>query len=44
MRQPYIRDDDIMVEELLMQNIGSIGENIVVRRFERWELGEDILD
>ena len=44
MRQPYIRDDDMTVEELLMQNIGSIGENIVVRRFERWELGEDILD
>lgn len=44
MRQPYIRDDDMMVEELLMQNIGSIGENIVVRRFERWELGEDTID
>lgn len=44
MRQPYIRDDDMIVEELLMQNIGSIGENIVVRRFERWELGEDIMD
>lgn len=44
MRQPYIRDDDMTVEELLMQNIGSIGENIVVRRFERWELGEDTID
>ena len=44
MRQPYIRDDEMTVEELLMQNIGSIGENIVVRRFERCELGEDILD
>ncbi len=44
MRQPYVRDDDMTVEELLMQNIGSIGENIVVRRFERWELGEDTID
>ena len=43
-RQPYVRDDDMTVETLLMQNIGSIGENIIVRRFERWELGEDIMD
>jgi elongation factor Ts len=40
LRQTYIRDDDLKVEELLMQNIGSIGENIKIRRFERWELGE----
>jgi len=39
-RQPYIRDDEITIEELLLQNIASIGENIVIRRFERWELGE----
>ncbi len=44
MRQPYVRDNDITVEELRMQNIGSIGENIIVRRFERWEVGEDIMD
>jgi elongation factor Ts len=44
MRQPYVRDDELTVEELLMQNIGSIGENIIVRRFERWELGEDTMD
>lgn len=40
LRQTYIRDDDLKVENLLMQNIGSIGENIKIRRFERWELGE----
>jgi elongation factor Ts len=39
-RQPYIRDDEITIEELLLQNIASIGENIVIRRFVRWELGE----
>jgi elongation factor Ts len=38
--QPYIRDENITVEQLLLQNIASIGENIVIRRFERWELGE----
>lgn len=40
LRQPYIRNEDITIEQLLMQNVGSIGENIVIRRFVRWELGE----
>jgi elongation factor Ts len=40
LRQPYIRDDSITVEKLLMQNVAAIGENIVIRRFVRWELGE----
>jgi elongation factor Ts len=40
MRQAYIRDDSLTVHQLLMQNIGSTGENIVIRRFARWELGE----
>lgn len=40
MRQPYIRDESITIEQLLMQNVASIGENVVVRRFARWELGE----
>jgi len=41
-RQPYIRDESITIEQLLMQNVAAIGENIIVRRFERWELGESI--
>lgn len=40
LRQNYIRDEDLTVEKLLMQHIGAIGENIIIRRFERWELGE----
>jgi len=40
LRQLYIRDEDITVEKLLLQNIAAIGENIVIRRFARWELGE----
>jgi len=39
LRQPYIRDEEITIEKLLAQNIGSIGENIIIRRFQRWELG-----
>jgi elongation factor Ts len=42
LRQAYIRDEELTVEKLVLQTIGSTGENIVVRRFQRWELGESI--
>ncbi|MEX2161543.1 MAG: translation elongation factor Ts [Anaerolineales bacterium] len=42
MRQPYIRDEKRTVKELVSEAIGSIGENIVIRRFARWELGERV--
>ncbi|MDZ7844873.1 MAG: translation elongation factor Ts [Anaerolineales bacterium] len=44
LRQEYIRNDEITIQELLHDNIASIGENIVIRRFQRWELGESIED
>ncbi|NPA92889.1 MAG: translation elongation factor Ts [Chloroflexi bacterium] len=40
LNQAYIRDDKITIRDLLNQNIAAIGENIVIRRFVRWELGE----
>ena len=40
LRQPYIRDEDLTIEKLLLQTIASTGENIIIRRFARWELGE----
>ncbi len=40
--QPYIRDQGITVEELITQQIAKIGENIQVRRFTRFVLGEGI--
>lgn len=40
MRQTYIRDETMTVEKLVMQNVAAIGENLIVRRFQRWELGE----
>ena len=42
MRQAYIRDDTITIQELFNQNVAAIGENLVIRRFARWELGEGI--
>ncbi len=41
MEQPYVRDDQQKVKELIHQAIAQFGENIVVRRFARFELGED---
>ena len=40
LRQVYIRDEQTKVEKLLLDQVASLGENIVVRRFVRWELGE----
>jgi elongation factor Ts len=42
LRQIYIRDETITVEKLLLQNIAAIGENMLIRRFVRWELGESV--
>lgn len=40
--QPFIRDQNITVEELVKQAIAQLGENIQVRRFQRFVLGEGI--
>ncbi|MDK2982281.1 MAG: elongation factor Ts [Chloroflexota bacterium] len=40
MRQAYIRDESLTIEKMLSQAIGAMGENIIIRRFARYELGE----
>lgn len=40
LRQKYIRDENITIQQLLNDTIVSLGENVVIRRFVRWELGE----
>jgi len=44
LRQTYIRDDELTIQKLLMQNIAFIGENIIIRRFTRWELGQGLAE
>ena len=41
LRQTYVRDENMILEDLRNQHIAAIGENIVVRRFARWEVGEE---
>ncbi|MCX7839096.1 MAG: elongation factor Ts [Anaerolineae bacterium] len=40
LRQPFIRDESLTVHDLIQSVIAKVGENIVVRRFARFELGE----
>ncbi|HEY9660038.1 MAG TPA: hypothetical protein V6C65_16395, partial [Allocoleopsis sp.] len=40
--QPYIKDQSITVAELLKQSIANLGENIQIRRFVRFVMGEGI--
>ena len=42
LEQPFIKDSSINVEELVKQVAGKIGENVKVRRFTRYTLGEGI--
>jgi len=41
MEQPFIKDDAVTIEDLRKQAVAELGENIVVRRFTRFELGEE---
>ncbi len=40
--QPYIKDQSITVDELVKQSVALLGENIKIRRFVRFVLGEGI--
>lgn len=39
LEQPFIRDESIRIRELIMARVARLGENIVVRRFARLEIG-----
>lgn len=40
LRQPFIKDEGLTVKEVIIEGIAKLGENIVIRRFARYELGE----
>ena len=40
LNQPYVRDPDLTVEDLLNELIAKIGENITIRRYVRFQTGE----
>ncbi len=40
LEQPFVKDNDLTVEEYVKNMIGSLGENMQIRRFARFRLGE----
>ncbi len=42
LEQPYIKNDKETVEDIVKATIGKLGENLVVRRFSRFNLGEEL--
>jgi len=42
LEQPFVKDPDKTVAQLIAEKVGKIGENIQVRRFVRFKLGEGI--
>jgi len=41
LEQPFIKDPDKKVNELVASAIATLGENIVIKRFKRFEVGEE---
>jgi elongation factor Ts len=41
LEQAFIKDDKVKVEELLKETIGKLGENMIIKRFARFQLGEE---
>ncbi|CAN6463018.1 unnamed protein product [Victoria cruziana] len=41
LEQPFIRDDNLLIKDLVNQTVATLGENIRVRRFVRYTLGEE---
>ena len=42
LEQPFVKNPDLTVGQLIAEKVGKIGENIQVRRFARYKLGEGI--
>ncbi len=40
LEQPFIKDDSLKIKDLIKNAIAKLGENIVVRRFARYKIGE----
>lgn len=42
LEQPFVKDPEIVIKDHVTAKIATLGENLVIRRFVRWELGEEI--
>ncbi|MHB8992382.1 MAG: elongation factor Ts, partial [Chloroflexota bacterium] len=39
LKQPFIKDPSLTIEDLVKNAMARVGENVVIRRFARFELG-----
>ena len=44
MEQPFIKDEKVKIKDMLTEAVRMTGENIIIRRFARYELGEALED
>jgi len=42
LEQPFVKNQDVTIEKLVMDAVAKLGENIMVRRFVRYKVGEGI--
>ena len=42
LEQPFVRDEDKSIQELITDAVARLGENIILRRFVRYQLGESL--
>ena len=43
MDQPFVKNPDQTIADLVKESVATIGENIQIRRFIRWEMGEGLI-
>jgi elongation factor Ts len=42
LEQPFVKDDKVTIGQMITEAISTTGENIKIRRFTRYELGESL--
>jgi elongation factor Ts len=42
LEQPFVKDTDMTVQDYLNNTIATIGENMIIRRFVRYQMGEEV--
>jgi len=42
LEQPFVKNPEVTIKDHLTAKIAQLGENLVIRRFTRWQLGEEI--
>jgi elongation factor Ts len=44
LEQPFVKNPEVLIKDHITAKIAQLGENIVIRRFTRWQLGEEVVD